>query len=161
MTHSSETSAPLTRWLPLLGGADLTFAEDSGGVGSVTASIAFNEASPTLCFASASNPPKISWKRLRFILCHAYTEDLSRYIINPMPPPRNPADRYTYRLFWSSDDDCFVGTCVEFPSLSHLADTDESALMGIRDLVAAVLRDLKSSKSHIPTPVFSRPRLVG
>jgi predicted RNase H-like HicB family nuclease len=78
-----------------------------------------------------------------------------------MPPPRNPADRYTYRLFWSSVDDCFVGTCVEFPSLSHLADTDRSALMGIRNLVAAVLRDLKRSKSHIPAPAFSQPRLVG
>ena len=120
------------------------------------------DGSLTRCFAIASNPSDSSWKRLRFIyFCYTYTEDLSGYIINPMPPPRNPADCYTYRLFWSSDDDCFVGTCVEFPSLSHLADTDRSALMGIRDLVAAVLRDLKRSKSHIPTPVFSRPRLVG
>jgi hypothetical protein len=48
MTHSSETSTPLARWFPFLGGTDLTFTEDSVGVGSVTASIAFNDASPTL-----------------------------------------------------------------------------------------------------------------
>jgi len=30
-------------------------------------------------------------------------------------------DRYTYRVTWSSEDNEYVGSCAEFPSLSWLA----------------------------------------
>jgi len=51
------------------------------------------------------------------------------------------ADRYSYRVFWSPEDEEFVGVCSEFPGLSHLADTPDEALSGIRELVAFVLED--------------------
>ena len=47
------------------------------------------------------------------------------------------ADHYTYRVTWSPEDGEYVGLCMEFPSLSWLAQTLESALAGIRDVVVA------------------------
>ena len=63
-----------------------------------------------------------------------------------MSEPTIDVTRYTYRVTWSVEDDQYVATCVELPSLSWLADTQEDALRGLRDLVAEVVRDL------IPSP---------
>lgn len=38
--------------------------------------------------------------------------------------------RYTYRVTWSVEDGEFVATCVEFPSLSWLAESQSAALQG-------------------------------
>ena len=65
--------------------------------------------------------------------------------------------RYTYRVTWSVEDDQYVATCVELPSLSWLADTQEDALGGLRDLVAAVVRDLSDTGEPVPEPLSSRP----
>jgi predicted HicB family RNase H-like nuclease len=62
-------------------------------------------------------------------------------------------DHYTYRVTWSADDDEYVGLCVEFPSLSWLADTPETALKGIRDIVADVIKDMGGNKEKIPEPI--------
>ena len=62
-------------------------------------------------------------------------------------------DHYTYRVTWSSDDEEYVGLCAEFPSLSWLAETPESALKGIRNVVADVIEDMKDSKEQIPEPI--------
>ena len=32
------------------------------------------------------------------------------------------ADHFTYRVSWSEEDGEYVGTCLEFPSLLHLAE---------------------------------------
>ena len=62
-------------------------------------------------------------------------------------------DRYTYRVTWSHEDEEYVGSCVEFRSLSWLADTQEAALQGIRNVVAEVISDMKSSGEPIPEPL--------
>lgn len=62
------------------------------------------------------------------------------------------ADRYTFRLAWSSRDEEFVATVVEFPSLSWIADTREGALIGLTTLVAEVLQDLAAEGEEIPAP---------
>ncbi len=62
-------------------------------------------------------------------------------------------DRYTYRVTWSHEDEEYVGLCAEFPSLSWLADTQEAALQGIRNVVAEVISDMKSSDEPIPEPL--------
>jgi predicted HicB family RNase H-like nuclease len=54
---------------------------------------------------------------------------------------------------WSEEDNEYVGLCVEFPSLSWLASTPEAALEGIRQVVADVVADLKSSKELVPEPI--------
>ncbi len=54
-----------------------------------------------------------------------------------------------YRVIWSSEDGEYVGLCEAFPSLSWLADTEESALAGIRKTVETVLIDLRSTGKHL------------
>ncbi len=65
-------------------------------------------------------------------------------------------DHYTYRVTWSEDDGEYVGLCAEFPSLSWLAASPESALKGIRTVVADVLKDMRTMKEAIPDPIASR-----
>ena len=63
-------------------------------------------------------------------------------------------DHYTYRVTWSEEDREYVGLYAEFPSLSWLAASQESALKGIRTVVADVLTDMRSNKE--PEPIASR-----
>jgi predicted HicB family RNase H-like nuclease len=62
-------------------------------------------------------------------------------------------DRYTYRVTWSENDNEYVGLCAEFPSLSWLAPSPESALKGIRKLVAEVVQDMGTTGEDIPEPI--------
>ncbi|MEO1348822.1 MAG: toxin-antitoxin system HicB family antitoxin [Cyanobacteria bacterium J06635_15] len=64
----------------------------------------------------------------------------------------NP-DFYTYRVTWSQEDEEFVATCAEFPSLSWLEPSQEAALTGIRSLAAEVIRDLVESGEPVPEPL--------
>lgn len=61
----------------------------------------------------------------------------------------NP-NHYTYRVTWSPEDNEHLGFCVEFPSLSWLAETPEQALAGIRQVVADVVADLQANGETIP-----------
>jgi predicted HicB family RNase H-like nuclease len=63
---------------------------------------------------------------------------------------------YTYRVTWSAEDEEFVGTCLELPSLSWLADTQDEALRGIRDLARDVVEDLRANAEPVPEPLSSR-----
>jgi len=65
-------------------------------------------------------------------------------------------DHYTYRVTWSAEDGEHVGLCVEFPSLSWLAETPEDALAGIRRLTRDVVRDMKAAGEPIPTPLAEK-----
>ncbi|MCD4655305.1 type II toxin-antitoxin system HicB family antitoxin [bacterium] len=62
-------------------------------------------------------------------------------------------DHFTYRVTWSDDDNEYVGLCVEFPSLSWLAETPESALKGIREVIADVVKDMNANNELIPEPL--------
>jgi len=65
-------------------------------------------------------------------------------------------DRYTYRVTWSEDDHEYVGLCAEFPSLSWLDKTPESALKGIREVVDRVIKDMRKTGEEIPQPIASK-----
>ncbi len=65
-------------------------------------------------------------------------------------------DRYTYRVTWSEENDEYVGLCAEFPSLSWLSSTPETALEGIRQMTADVVVDLKASGELVPEPIAIR-----
>lgn len=65
-------------------------------------------------------------------------------------------DKFTYRVTWSEDDNEYAGLCAEFPSLSWLAKTPESALKGIRKVVDEVIRDMHKKGEGIPEPISSR-----
>ncbi len=62
-------------------------------------------------------------------------------------------DRYTYRVTWSEEDGEYAGLCVEFPSLSWLAETPQAALRGIRQVVAEVVADLEANNEPVPEPI--------
>ena len=64
--------------------------------------------------------------------------------------------RYTYRVTWSVEDDEFVATCAEFPSLSWLADSQAAALQGLVDLIADTVADLTAEGAAVPEPLSER-----
>lgn len=70
-----------------------------------------------------------------------------------MGPMRLDAAHYTFRVSWSAQDDQFVATCVELPSLSWLATTSEEALSGLRALVADVVAEMTASGEDLPEPL--------
>lgn len=63
---------------------------------------------------------------------------------------------YSFRVTWSPEDEEFVATCVEFPSLSWLAGTPEDALSGLREVVDEVVCDLQNSGEDVPQPLATR-----
>jgi len=66
------------------------------------------------------------------------------------------ADHFTYRVSWSEEDGEYVGTCAEFPSLSHLDADQEATLRGIRELVADVVVDMRVNGESVPEPLAER-----
>ena len=66
-------------------------------------------------------------------------------------------DRYAYRVIWSEEDDEYVGLCEVFPSLSWLDGTHEAALLGIREIVAEVVADMRETGEKIPEPSAIKP----
>lgn len=65
-------------------------------------------------------------------------------------------DKYTYRVTWSEEDAEYVGLCAEFPSLSWLAQTPESALKGVSKLVGEVVKDMQQNGEPIPEPLATK-----
>ncbi len=65
-------------------------------------------------------------------------------------------DRYTYRVTWSEEDQEYLGLCAEFPSLSWLSSSPESALKGIMKTVELVVEDMLINKEKIPEPLSSK-----
>jgi predicted HicB family RNase H-like nuclease len=65
-------------------------------------------------------------------------------------------DKYTYRVTWSEDDAEYVGLCAEFPSLSWLAQTPETALKGIRKVVSDIIADMIKDGEPAPEPIATK-----
>jgi len=63
---------------------------------------------------------------------------------------------YTYRVSWSPEDHEFVGTVLEFPSLSWLDSDERAAFDGIRRLTSEVLADLASVGERAPEALADR-----
>lgn len=51
--------------------------------------------------------------------------------------------RYTYILKWCTEDERFIATCKEFPSISAYGSTTRSALKEISEMVDEAERGLK------------------
>jgi len=79
------------------------------------------------------------------LLSHEAAQETAKFL------PK-PEDLYTYAVRWSAEDDEFLATCIEFPSLSWLALQPELALTGIRDLVRSTLEELTTDGQHLPPP---------
>jgi len=63
------------------------------------------------------------------------------------------AEEYTYRVFWSQEDDSYICTAVEFPSLSSIETTQVKALTGMVELLRFVLTDMEKEKEEPPAPL--------
>ena len=65
-------------------------------------------------------------------------------------------DHYSYKTTWSEEGKCYIGTCLEFPSLSWLAAKPESALKGVHKLVIDVIQDMEKTGEQIPEPISGK-----
>jgi predicted HicB family RNase H-like nuclease len=65
-------------------------------------------------------------------------------------------ERYSYRVFWSEEDQEHVGVCAELSGLSWLAKSPESALRGVRRAAREAIDLLGESGDPIPEPLFDR-----
>lgn len=66
------------------------------------------------------------------------------------------ADHYTYRVSWSVEDQEYVATCLEFPSLSWLAPSRSDAIDGLERLVVDVVTDMIANGEQVPQPFAER-----
>ena len=69
--------------------------------------------------------------------------------------PRVVSDDYTYKITWSAEDEEYVGSCAEFPSLSWLAPTSDEALAAIREMVVGCVEDMLA-RGEEPPPFADR-----
>lgn len=76
-------------------------------------------------------------------------------MVNVADVPRL-ADRFSYSVCWSGEDNGFVATVAEFPSLSWIAEDRHEAEDGLVTLVAEVLSDMQGSKEPAPVPFGER-----
>ena len=65
-------------------------------------------------------------------------------------------EHYSYRIFWSDEDQEFVGLCAEFPSLSYLSEQQKAALEGITTLVKNIIQDMEANGEKIPEPIATK-----
>lgn len=65
-------------------------------------------------------------------------------------------DHFTYRVSWSDEDHEHVGTCAEFPSLSHLDPDPVEALRGIQNLVSNVVAEMRAAGEAVPEPLAEK-----
>jgi predicted HicB family RNase H-like nuclease len=70
--------------------------------------------------------------------------------------PRPDISHYVYRVTWSVEDDEFVATCTEFPSLSWLASSKIEAIKGLEQLLHEVIADMEAQGEEVPQPFSER-----
>lgn len=66
------------------------------------------------------------------------------------------ADHYTYRVSWSAEDESYVGTVAELPSLSWLATDRAEAFDGIQRLSVEVVDEMLASGEQPPEAIADR-----
>ena len=59
---------------------------------------------------------------------------------------------YNYQANWNSEEEAWIATVDEFPSLSWIEETKIEALQGLIVLVDAVVVDLRKNNMYIPQP---------
>ncbi len=63
---------------------------------------------------------------------------------------------YGYRVVWSVEDDEYVATVAEMPSLSWLDSDQAAALRGLVELVSTVVADMEAAGEPVPEPISER-----
>jgi predicted RNase H-like HicB family nuclease len=60
------------------------------------------------------------------------------------------AAQYTYEAMWSQTDRAFIARVREFPSMEARGESRGSSIRALRNVVAAVVKDLVESGQEIP-----------
>lgn len=66
------------------------------------------------------------------------------------------ADHYTYRVRWSPEDEEYLGTVAELPSLSWLAKDPSEAFAGIHALATDTVQDMLNTGEQPPQAIADR-----
>ena len=66
------------------------------------------------------------------------------------------AEDYTYRVFWSEEDQSYIATVAEFPRLSSVEDTQAEAFQGMVDLVRFILVEMEKDGETPPAPLTKK-----
>ena len=72
--------------------------------------------------------------------------------VSGAPKSKPRVERYTFQTRWSEEEDEWVATCLEFPSLSYLHQDKQQAEQGARRLVAEAVADMFANGEPIPAP---------
>ena len=64
--------------------------------------------------------------------------------------------KYTYRIDWNEEDKCFLGRCLEFPSLLAHGDSREEALKEIQLVVVESVKWMSEEHEELPIPLSVR-----
>ncbi len=66
---------------------------------------------------------------------------------------KNITQKYTYRVYWSEEDQVYICGALELPSVLCHGDSHESVLKKAKSLVFDILQDLKKEGELIPEPI--------
>ena len=66
------------------------------------------------------------------------------------------AEEYTYRVFWSEEDNCFITTVAEWPRLSSVEDTQQASFSGMVELVRFLIAEMTKNGEEPPRPISKR-----
>lgn len=66
---------------------------------------------------------------------------------------KNIAQKYTYRVYWSEEDQVYICGTLELPSALCHGSSHEPVLKEAKSLVFSILQDLKKEDELIPNPI--------
>ncbi len=61
-------------------------------------------------------------------------------------------NKYGFKLFWSEEDEGYIATCPEFPTLSAFGETPEAALVEAHIALDLFIEEFKAMNKSLPTP---------
>jgi predicted HicB family RNase H-like nuclease len=61
-------------------------------------------------------------------------------------------DKYTIRVEWSEEDECYIARCLEFPSLGSHGPYRSAALSEMENLLSSTLEWMEEEGERIPEP---------
>jgi predicted HicB family RNase H-like nuclease len=69
---------------------------------------------------------------------------------------KSGVNRYAYRVESSPDEEAYVGSCIELPSLKRAAPTAEQAIADLAGAVDQYVQDAQACGEEAPTPLSER-----
>lgn len=68
---------------------------------------------------------------------------------------RDIADRLSYRVEWSDEDDAYIGRCMELPSVAGHGDDPPQALAAVQEAASEAIAWMQEEGEAIPEPLGS------